>query len=248
MVQAVVALGGNVGDVVLTFSRARTLIEQHPHVHSVEPAGLYRSEPMGADAGDQFFNSAWVVETTLDAHSLLDLLQAVENELGRIRDVRWGPRTLDLDLIFYGDEQIDSPRLIVPHPHCWYRRFVLTPVASLVPDFIHPVLGLPVSELVRRTSMKPFVLAVGGYDDSDATVKSILAEFPGVELLTVRSTADVDVSEVSLAVWGGKCEHETLPSLWLSIPSNSFEQVLRDTLTAASTDLTQINESRCSRG
>lgn len=243
MVQAVVALGGNVGDVALTFRRAQTLVEQHPHVDQVQAAGVYRSEAMGADAGAEFFNSAWVVETTLDPHAFLDLLQSVENQLGRIREVRWGPRRLDLDLISYGDEQIASPRLIVPHPHCWYRRFVLTPVESLVADLIHPEYGLSIRELSQRISMNPFVLAVGGCADSKPELEGLVAEFPNIELLIVRSVADVNVSEVSLAIWIGECGSEELNPLWLRIPDEQWQQMLRDVLTAACTDLVAVSDA-----
>ncbi|NQV24918.1 MAG: 2-amino-4-hydroxy-6-hydroxymethyldihydropteridine diphosphokinase [Rhodopirellula sp.] len=240
MVQAVVALGGNVGNVARTFDRARAIVEQGPEVTSVRTAGLFRSKAMGADAGDEFFNSAWVVETSLKPHSLLDRLQRVENELGRTREVHWGPRTLDLDLIFYDDEQIDSPRLTVPHPHCWYRRFVLTPIETLLPEFKHPGLGLTIRELSQRLAQETFHLVLGSLDAIPDSLKSVAADFPGVKVTRVESADDADTLQVSLAVWFQDFPVEPLPPLWVPASVTNAEQELRDILTAACTRLESV--------
>ena len=219
MVQAVIALGGNLGDVGQTFDRATALVLKHPEVQSVRSADQYRSVAMGAEAGDSFVNSAWVVETALEPLALLDLLQQIENELGRTRDVRWGPRTLDLDVIFYGDDVINLPRLVVPHPHCWYRQFVLAPVASLLPDFAHPLIGLTMRQLSERLASQPFRLGIGGQPADGATLATMATEFPGVEVL---------------AVWLGTYEPSHRHPLWLRVPSGDEVQFVRDALTAAS--------------
>ena len=240
MVQAVVAVGGNVGDVRETLRRAQSLIEQQDPASDVRPAELYRSVAMGADAGDAFLNSAWVLETSLEALELLNLLQRVENELGRTRGVRWGPRTLDLDLIFYGDEQIDCPRLIVPHPHCWYRQFVLTPVASLVPDFTHPVFGMTIRQLYERIARFPLPVGYAGEPDNRFTLSSITRAFPRVELRRVDPSIDSAMAGLSLAIWFGSCDSKPESPFWLHVPSNDGPQFVRDVLTAACVNVERV--------
>ena len=237
MVQAVVALGGNLGDVARTFHLARERVEQHEQVQSVVAAGVYRSEAMGADAGATFSNSAWLVETTLKPLELLDLLQQTENVLGRTRDVRWGPRTLDLDLVFYGEECVDTPRLTVPHPHCWYRRFVLTPVESLLPKLRHPLLSLTIQELNQRLAAKPFRLVLGGPASIVLPLEQVVSEFPYIEVTNCELPHDVDLARVSLGVWFGDGDSKLLQPLWVSAPVANTEQFLRDVLTAACTEL-----------
>ncbi|MDA0283694.1 MAG: 2-amino-4-hydroxy-6-hydroxymethyldihydropteridine diphosphokinase, partial [Planctomycetota bacterium] len=201
---------------------------------------MYRSAAMGACAGSEFLNSAWVLETTLEPIRLLDLLQEVENEFGRSRDVRWGPRTLDLDLIFYDHEVVSSPRLIVPHSHCWYRRFVLTPIEDLRPDWLHPELGLTIRDLCKRLSVGSFRLAIGGAGDLAPTLTGVVREFQNVELVYADSPDSIEVSDVSLAVWFGECSGEKLHPLWLKSPTRDALQALRDTLTAACTAVVAI--------
>jgi 2-amino-4-hydroxy-6-hydroxymethyldihydropteridine diphosphokinase len=240
MFQAVVALGGNLGDVGQTFGRAMALALEHDDVQSVRSAERYRSVAMGADAGDSFVNSAWLVDTTLEPLALLDLLQQIEDELGRTREVRWGPRTLDLDLIFYGDEVIDLPRLVVPHPHCWYRQFVLAPVASLLPDFLHPSFRLSMRELSERLARKPFRLGVGGELTDDSSLTMIAQEFLRVDVQRLSSPGDDELGEVSLAVWFENEESKPSNPLCLQIPTKLERQFLRDVLTAACTDVEPV--------
>jgi hypothetical protein len=176
----------------------------------------------------------------LEPLGLLDLLQRVENELGRTREVRWGPRTLDLDLIFYGDQVIDLPRLVVPHPHCWYRQFVLAPVASLLPDFLHPSFRLSMRELSERLARKPFRLGVGGELTDDSSLTMIAQEFLRVDVQRLSSPGDDELGEVSLAVWFENEESKPSNPLCLQIPTKLERQFLRDVLTAACTDVEPV--------
>jgi 2-amino-4-hydroxy-6-hydroxymethyldihydropteridine diphosphokinase len=241
MFQAVVALGGNLGDVGQTFGRAMALALEHDDVQSVRSAERYRSVAMGADAGDSFVNSAWLVDTTLEPLALLDLLQQIEDELGRTREVRWGPRTLDLDLIFYGDQVLDLPRLVVPHPHCWYRQFVLAPVASLLPDFVHPSFGLTMRELLGRLTRNPFSVALSGEQSDLDPFEWLCHEFPRVELKRVDSTSEVEGAEVSLAFWSGSRATKPEEPFWLHVSGRNGEQFVRDILTAACMNVEPID-------
>lgn len=240
MVQAVVAPGGNLGDVAQTFRSAKERIEQHDRVQHVTSAPLFQSTAMGADAGDSFVNTVWTVETSLSPLELLDLLQRTEIELGRTREIHWGPRTLDLDLIFYGDEKINSPRLDVPHPHFWYRRFVLTPMTCLVPDRIDPQSDLTVRELSDRLQTKPFHLVLGGRSDTTPPLERVVGGFREIQVSHLASPGDVSASPVSLAVWTEQIDRDRLPPLWLSLPSENAKQFLRDALTAACTDVVEL--------
>jgi 2-amino-4-hydroxy-6-hydroxymethyldihydropteridine diphosphokinase len=233
VVQAVIAVGGNVGDVRQALHQAQRLIEQHDEVSQLRTAGVYRSVAMGADAGDSFLNSAWVLETSLEPLDLLDLLQSVENTLGRTRGVRWGPRTLDLDLIFYGDRTIDCPRLTVPHPHCWYRQFVLAPVASLLPKFSHPIFRLTTRQLLERISGCAFLIGYAGDLTDGRFLTEIVSEFPRVKLRRFMETGDSARPEVSLAFWFGSGDSKPDGPFWLHVPAHDGPQFVRDVLTAA---------------
>lgn len=240
MVQAVVAVGGNLGDVGQTFDRAIELALEHPDVQSVRSAERFRSVAMGADAGDSFVNSAWVVETTLEPLAMLDLLQQIENELGRRREVRWGPRTLDLDLIFYGDQVIDLPRLVVPHPHCWFRQFVLAPVVSLVPEFVHPCIGMTIRQLQQRLARFPIPIGVLGVPINRSTLRAITREFPRVELRPVDSICDVDQLGLSFAFEFGDSDAKHDYPFWLHVLPEGEQQFIHDVLTAACVDVALV--------
>jgi 2-amino-4-hydroxy-6-hydroxymethyldihydropteridine diphosphokinase len=109
MVRCAISLGGNLGNVPDTFAEAVRLLTSSPGITELRTSRLYLTAPMGAVAGDAFYNAACVFETTLSPLDVLDLLQQIEDHCGRVRTVHWGPRTLDLDLILYGEDIIQSP-------------------------------------------------------------------------------------------------------------------------------------------
>lgn len=151
MTTCLIGLGGNLGNVPQTIVQALQLLSQSPGVRVERWSSLYQTAPVGAAAGTEFTNAAAQLETTLSAGELLSSLLAVEDELGRERSIEWGPRTLDLDLLFFGDNVIDDPPVLhVPHSGCWYRRFVLDPLFELVPDFVHPEKQQTIAELRAR--------------------------------------------------------------------------------------------------
>ncbi len=138
MAEALVALGGNVGDVPATLDRAIAEFCDGVAVTLVARASNYRTPPWGVEDQPPFVNTAIRVETLLAPHDLLARANAVEREFGRDRanERRWGPRKIDIDLLAYDDVALDDERLTLPHPRLFERGFVLAPLAEIAPDRI----------------------------------------------------------------------------------------------------------------
>ena len=150
MARAYIGLGANLGPKDVTILRAVELLGAHEDVDVLELSQLRETEPVGVVDQPPFLNGALAVETTLAPRELLHVLLGVERELGRMRDgERWGPRTIDLDLLVYGDEVVDEPGLRVPHPRLHERRFALEPLAEFEPGLEIPGLGR-VSEALSK--------------------------------------------------------------------------------------------------
>jgi 2-amino-4-hydroxy-6-hydroxymethyldihydropteridine diphosphokinase len=148
-VRAFVGLGSNLGDREGTIARAVELLSDATGVEVVAVSQLRETEPWGPVEQPPYLNGAIELETELPPRALLDVLLAVEQALGRDRTgERWGPRTIDLDLLIYDDVVVDEPGLTVPHPRLHERRFALEPLAELAPDALIPGRGT-VGELLR---------------------------------------------------------------------------------------------------
>jgi 2-amino-4-hydroxy-6-hydroxymethyldihydropteridine diphosphokinase len=132
---AYVGLGSNLQHPRLQVSEALEELALLPQSRLTVRSSLYRTQPLGPAGQADYINAVAAISTGLSAQALLEALQALENRHGRVRtDVRWGPRTLDLDLLLYGDAVIDTPGLQVPHPRMTERAFVLVPLAEIAPD------------------------------------------------------------------------------------------------------------------
>lgn len=150
MARAYVGLGANLGPREATLLRAVDLLAAEPGIEVLELSSLSETEPVGVTDQPAFVNGALALETELPPRELLDALLRVERELGRVRSgERWGPRTIDLDLLLYADEVVDEPGLTVPHPRLHERRFALEPLAELEPELEIPGRG-KVSNLLAR--------------------------------------------------------------------------------------------------
>ena len=148
MPRAYIGLGANLGPREVTLLRAADLLAAEPGIEVLEISQLRETEPVGDVEQPSFLNGAVVLETTLSPRELLDVLLRIERELGRVRGgERWGPRTIDLDLLLYDDEIVEEEGLRVPHPRLYERRFVLEPLADLEPELMIPGKGR-VSELL----------------------------------------------------------------------------------------------------
>lgn len=152
-VRVLLAFGANLGDRGETIIAAQHELSEAAGMSGLRPSPLYETvalRPEGPDLdAPRYLNSVAEAFTALDPHELLDLLQTIEKQHGRVRDERWGDRTLDIDLIVYGDRQIDDGRLRVPHPRAHQRDFVLAPWLALDPAAELPGHG-PVAELLAR--------------------------------------------------------------------------------------------------
>ena len=136
VVRAFIGLGANLGDARTTVKAALVSLANVPGIHDLRASSLYTSAPVGAD-GDDYINAVAQIHTELSAPGLLQVLQRLEQAAGRLRPYRNAPRTLDLDVLLYGDGRIQSPTLVVPHPRMRERAFVLLPLQELAPELVN---------------------------------------------------------------------------------------------------------------
>ena len=158
-----VAVGANLGDREATFGRAIDALERSAQILLLAASPVFETDPVGPPDQGAYLNAVVALRTWLSPHELLAQLQAIEAELGRDRGreaLRWGPRTIDLDLLFYGERCIETPELVVPHPRAHERAFVLRPLAEIAPRYVPPRLGRTIRELVLalagREGVRPF--------------------------------------------------------------------------------------------
>jgi 2-amino-4-hydroxy-6-hydroxymethyldihydropteridine diphosphokinase len=149
---AYLGIGSNLGDPAENCRKALERIAGCGSVRVLRKSSLYRTEPVGVADQPWFVNAAIEVRTSLEAHALFDLLQGIETEMGRVRLQKWGPRTIDLDILFYDQAIIRDEVLVVPHPELHKRRFVLEPLNEIAPYLIHPLYGISVKGLLDRLS------------------------------------------------------------------------------------------------
>lgn len=145
-----IALGSNMGESREYIVNAVEKLRRSEYTADLKCSEIIVTKPYGYEEQADFLNCAVVCRTLYSPHGLLKFMQSIENEAGRIREIHWGPRTLDLDLIFYDDEVINTPSLVVPHPDMQNRDFVLKPACELIPDYVHPVIRLKVRQLLEN--------------------------------------------------------------------------------------------------
>jgi 2-amino-4-hydroxy-6-hydroxymethyldihydropteridine diphosphokinase len=152
MASALIALGGNVGDVRTTFQKAIVNICGMTQAALLARSSDYATPPWGDEQQARFVNACIEIDTELDPHALLFTLHKIETKFGRDRtnERRWGPRKLDLDLIAYGDVSIQKPELTLPHPRLFERAFVLVPLVEIVPDRV--VAGRSIASALAQLS------------------------------------------------------------------------------------------------
>ena len=147
MALAYLLLGSNMGQSKALLANAADLIQQLIGPIQVL-SSIYKSDAWGKEDQDPFLNQVLLVETSLSASDLLQSLLKIEQQMGRIRSVKWGARIIDIDILFYDNEQIQNDNLIIPHPALAERRFTLIPLNEIAPDFFHPVLNKTIASLL----------------------------------------------------------------------------------------------------
>lgn len=135
-VRAHIGLGGNIGDRKANLETAISRLADTPGITLVAQSSFLGTEPWGKTDQEWFLNAAVAIDTTLSARQLLEVCLGVETAMGRVREEKWGPRIIDLDILTYGDETIDEDGLQVPHPYIVEREFVLEPLAEIAPDLM----------------------------------------------------------------------------------------------------------------
>jgi 2-amino-4-hydroxy-6-hydroxymethyldihydropteridine diphosphokinase len=165
MTHAALALGANIGDPRVTLRQALAGLAANPDVRVDGVSSLWRTAAVGGPEQPDYINAVILVDTDLDAWALLDLAHELEEAAGRVREVRWGPRTLDVDLLAVGDERSEDPDLTLPHPRAHQRGFVLAPWAEVEPAFVLVPAGGPrhtVAEWASTVTDQQVELLEGG--------------------------------------------------------------------------------------
>jgi 2-amino-4-hydroxy-6-hydroxymethyldihydropteridine diphosphokinase len=226
--QSFIALGGNLGAVEDTFRSVLDDLDDAPGTRVERVSSFYRTSPMGSDSGQAYLNAAAELSVEITPLELLDVLQSLESRHGRVRESHWGPRTLDLDLLLYEQEVLDHPRLLLPHPGCWYRRFVLDPLAEIAPSVWHPIKKAAIHELRERLLERPLPVGLAGGFVADRTqlAEELSARFP----------------EAFFKAWS--IDDEALPALllWLGSPDDQ-DLTFEDLPLLPRLDLTTFREA-----
>jgi 2-amino-4-hydroxy-6-hydroxymethyldihydropteridine diphosphokinase len=154
--RAFIGLGSNLGNRREILEGALRALKDMPGVTVLRVSSFLQTVPVGGPPGQgMYLNAAALLETTLNPSALLGALQRIENQFGRVRTIRWGSRTLDLDLLLYEDRVIDTPDLTLPHPRLASRRFVLEPLAEIAPQVVEPVSKRTITELLLDLGPSP---------------------------------------------------------------------------------------------
>lgn len=159
--RVLMSLGTNSGDRAANLKDALHALERVPGNSLLSVSAVYETEPVGKTDQPEFLNLAAEIETELSPLELLDTVQAIESELGRVRSEKWGPRSIDIDLILWGLRTLNTQRLTLPHPEFRKRAFVLVPLAEIAPEAVDPLTGLTIAQLAARPEAKGQVTRLG---------------------------------------------------------------------------------------
>lgn len=179
---AYLAVGSNIGDKVQYISGAIRALASHPQIRVKKVSDLIQSKPYGVLDQEDFLNGALEIETLLAPEELLDATHDIEDAAGRVRVRRWGPRTLDIDLLFYDKLVYESENLVIPHTDLQNRDFVLEPLSTLAPNYRHPILGKTVTQMFQELTVakkaKTEITNMEKANTDKSTIESTAAEKP----------------------------------------------------------------------
>jgi 2-amino-4-hydroxy-6-hydroxymethyldihydropteridine diphosphokinase len=194
MAKCLLGLGSNLGKRDRTLRDALALLDEMPSIHVSSVSSLMETKPVGGPSDQpDFLNAAAIVDSPLPPRELLETAQRVEQALGRVRQERWGPRTLDIDLLLYGGLVLQAAELEIPHPRFAVRRFMLEPAAEIAADWVYPINGWTIGRLVANLKEAPRRVALYGAAGSAARLTDELQRhgLAGWELLDCGSSAEL---------------------------------------------------------
>ena len=149
---AYIGIGSNLGASMKNCRNAIEILSRVEGIKLLKTSSFYKTEPVGIEDQDYFINAVVEIKTDLSVHDLMQTLRKIENDMGRVREMKGGPRIIDLDLLFYGQLIVSEQNLTVPHPEIHKRRFVLEPLCEIASYFIHPSFGVSIRGLKDRLS------------------------------------------------------------------------------------------------
>ncbi len=190
-----ISLGSNLGDRWAILQGAIGALAKTPGVALDAVSSFHETQPVGGPPGQgPFLNAAARLETDLDPHQLLAALHGIENQVGRIRTVRWGERTLDLDILIYGTKFLDTKELKLPHPRLALRRFVLAPLGEIAPTIVDTMTKRTIADMLANLDRKPRLVAIDGSKGrrKEAVFRRLVEELPGFGI----AEADMEPPEV----------------------------------------------------
>ncbi|WP_427159295.1 2-amino-4-hydroxy-6-hydroxymethyldihydropteridine diphosphokinase [Aliinostoc sp. HNIBRCY26] len=158
--KSAISLGSNIGDSLTNLAAAIAELVTIAGIELIAQSSWYRTKAVGPPQPD-YINGCIILQLTMTPQQLIETLLATEQKFGRVRQERWGPRSLDLDILLYDDLIINAPNLQIPHPRMHERAFVLVPLAEIAPDWLEPVSGLTVAELVKKVDCSDVHLLKG---------------------------------------------------------------------------------------
>lgn len=234
-----IALGGNRGDVVTTMDAALAALDADETTQVTTLSRVFETAPVGVAADGVFLNAAAALVSARSPHALLQLLKSVERGLGRQPTERWSSRLIDLDLLLADRQTISDDTLTVPHPHLWYRRFVLDPLVDVAADVVHPVYGVTIGQLRARVLERPVqVIVRGGCAEERLALATVLQHSGDVRVESVAANefvaAQADCSRgLRLELpETDETPHATPPRIDLALLPGSPLQAAQDVLTA----------------
>ena len=155
-----IGIGTNQGDKLENINTAILLITEIPSTGLLSQSSIYETKPFGYLEQDNFLNLVIEIRTGLSLKTLLKELQSIERKLGRVKTIKWGPRIIDLDILFYNDEIISEEEITIPHPGILERDFVLVPLKEIGPDFIHPALNKKIADICNAVLQKQIICKI----------------------------------------------------------------------------------------
>ena len=162
MANTYIGLGANQGNRLANLKKALELLNSDRDIDLISVSSFYITEPVGYKEQPYFINAVSFFKTTLGVEDFFSRLQSIEHLIGKEETFKWGPRKIDLDLLFYNELILDTPNLKIPHPLIYERLFVLIPLAELAPAFIHPQLKVSIQELIRKLDKSYYIKKISG--------------------------------------------------------------------------------------